>query len=98
VGALLRPDVVWFGEALPFDALRAADQAVADCDLFFSIGTSSVVYPAAAYVHAAAQRGATTIEINKDPTPITSRVTHSLQGRAGEVLPQLVAAAFGTAN
>ena len=92
---MLRPDVVWFGEALPFEALRAADEAVSECDLFFSIGTSSVVYPAAAYIHAAAQRGATTVEINKDPTPITGRVDFSLQGKAGHILPLLVGQAFG---
>jgi len=91
---LLRPDVVWFGEQLPFEALRAADQAIASCDLFFSIGTSSVVYPAAGYIQIAAQRGAATAEINKDATPISRLVTWSLQGKAGELLPRLVAKAF----
>lgn len=93
-GELLRPDVVWFGEQLPFEALRAADEAVASCDLFFSIGTSSVVYPAAGYVQVAAQRGAATIEINKEPTPISRLVNWSLLGKAGEILPQLLARAL----
>jgi NAD-dependent deacetylase len=92
---ILRPDVVWFGEPLPFEALREADEAVSACDLFFSIGTSSVVYPAAAYIHAAAGRGAKTVEINKDPTPISGRVDWSIQGKAGELLPRLVERAFG---
>jgi NAD-dependent deacetylase len=94
---LLRPDVVWFGEALPFEALRAADEAVQGCDLFFSIGTSSVVYPAAGYIQIAAQRGARTVEINRDPTPVSSRVSWSVQGRAGEVMPRIVEAAFSRA-
>lgn len=94
-GELLRPDVVWFGEQLPFEALRAADEAVAGCDVFLSIGTSSVVYPAAGYVQIAAQRGAATIEVNKEATPISRMVDWALRGRAGEILPQLVAGAFG---
>lgn len=94
---LLRPDVVWFGEALPFAALRAADEAVAACDLFFSVGTSSVVYPSAGYVQVAAQRGAATVEVNRDPTPISRMVRWSIQGKAGEVLPRIVDAAFGAA-
>ncbi|HYE62546.1 MAG TPA: NAD-dependent deacylase [Phycisphaerales bacterium] len=56
-GALLRPDVVWFGETLPPEALDAADDAVASCDVFISIGTSSVVYPAAGYIQQACARG-----------------------------------------
>jgi NAD-dependent deacetylase len=91
----LRPDVVWFGEALPFEALAAADEAVAGCDLFFSIGTSSVVYPAAGYVQIAARRGAMTVEVNKDPTPISGMVDFSLRGKAGESLPRIVELAFG---
>jgi NAD-dependent protein deacetylase/lipoamidase len=92
---LLRPDVVWFGEMLPEAALAAAQEAVAACDLFFSIGTSSVVQPAASYIHWAAQRGARTVEINKDPTPISELVDWSIRGKSGEVLPALVAGAFG---
>jgi NAD-dependent deacetylase len=93
-GALLRPDVVWFGEMLPESALAAAEEAVSDCDLFFSIGTSAVVHPAASYIHHAARRGAKTIEINKDPTPISGMVDWSVMGKSGEVLPALARAAF----
>jgi NAD-dependent deacetylase len=66
-GALARPGVVWFGEAIPQASLRAAD-AAATCDLFFSIGTSSVVYPAAGLVAQARARGAFTIEVNPETT------------------------------
>jgi NAD-dependent deacetylase len=67
-GGLARPGVVWFGEAIPADALRAADTAARTCDLFFSIGTSSLVYPAAALAASARARGAFTVEINPDTT------------------------------
>jgi len=66
-GALARPGVVWFGEAIPVAAMRAADAAT-DCDVFLSIGTSSVVYPAAGLVAQARQRGAFTIEVNPEAT------------------------------
>ena len=66
-GGLARPGVVWFGEAIPPAAARAA-QAAASCDVFLSIGTSSVVYPAAGLVAEARARGAFTVEINPDAT------------------------------
>lgn len=66
-GALARPGVVWFGEAIPESALAAAAAATA-CDVFLSIGTSSVVYPAAGLVAEARARGAFTIEINPETT------------------------------
>jgi NAD-dependent deacetylase len=91
-GALLRPDVVWFGEMLPPEALEAADAAVAACGVFISVGTSSVVYPAAGYVDMARRRGAFTAEVNRDGTPISAWVDVSLRGRSGEVLPRVVGA------
>lgn len=87
---LYRPNVVWFGEALPESALQAAAEAMETCDLFFSVGTSSVVYPAAAYVQYAASQGAFTVEVNPDTTPISARVDVSIRGKAGEVLPRVV--------
>jgi NAD-dependent deacetylase len=66
-GALARPGVVWFGEAIPPDAARAAQAATA-CDVFLSIGTSSVVYPAAGLIAEARARGAFTVEINPETT------------------------------
>lgn len=92
-GAFLRPNVVWFGEALPEAALRAAFDAVgamAEGDVVLSIGTSAVVYPAAGFIEHAQDRGATAIEINRDPTPISRMVDWSLMGKAGEILPRLL--------
>ncbi|MBV9618034.1 MAG: NAD-dependent deacylase [Verrucomicrobia bacterium] len=88
----LRPDVVWFGEMLPADALETAVTAVESCDVFFSIGTSSVVYPAADLWRRAKDSGAIVIEINKDPTPLTPLADHSFRGKAGEILPALSSA------
>lgn len=93
-GALLRPNVVWFGEMLPEAALLAADDAMRTCDLFMSIGTSSVVYPAAAYARHALDKGATVIEVNPDETSLSRLATWSLRGKAGEVMPALVGAAL----
>lgn len=88
--ALLRPDVVWFGEQLPFEALAAADEALATCDLFLSIGTSSVVQPAASFIQIAGQNGAVTVEINPEATPISRLVDFSLRGKSGTILPGLI--------
>jgi len=87
---LLRPDVVWFGEALPRDQLEAALEAVRACEVFFSIGTSGVVQPAASLAHAAKNHGAVVVEVNAEPTPLTSKADYFLQGKSGEVLPELV--------
>ena len=93
-GGLLRPDVVWFGEALPRSALEAAVEAARASQLFFSIGTSGVVQPAASLAFAAHNRGALVVEINLEPTPLTPRADVFLQGRSGEILPRLVEAAW----
>lgn len=93
-GGLLRPGVVWFGEMLPAEAVERAERATAACDLFLSVGTSSVVYPAAGFAIQAAQAGATVVEINPDDTPLTEVMTHTLRGRSGILLPKLVEAAF----
>jgi NAD-dependent deacetylase len=89
-GAAMRPGIVWFGEALPIDALQAAGQTAAACDMFFSVGTSAVVYPAAGFVEEAGANGAVTVEINRDPTPLSARVDFSLRGRSGEILPRIL--------
>jgi NAD-dependent deacetylase len=94
-GALLRPDVVWFGEMLPASVLRAAKQAAANAEVFFSIGTSALVYPAADLPFTALHAGATVVEINPQPTPLSPRVTFSLNGPAGVILPALVARVWG---
>ncbi len=91
-GAPLRPDVVWFGEALPVAAFEAASEAARACDLLLSVGTSSLVYPAAALPFEALENGAVLVEVNPDETPLTAHADHVLRGPAGEMLPRLVAA------
>ncbi|MDQ7029394.1 MAG: NAD-dependent deacylase [Ardenticatenia bacterium] len=95
-GAYLRPDVVWFGEMLPQEALRAALEAATSADLFFVVGTSAVVQPAASLPVEAARHGATVVEVNVEPTPVTRLAHYVLTGPAGTVLPALVRAAWPT--
>jgi len=94
-GGLLRPDVVWFGESLPTGALEQAADAALHSEVFLSIGTSSVVQPAASLIYYAVNNGATTVEINPNPTSQAGLVSYVLQGPAGVVLPALVAAVKG---
>ncbi len=89
-GGQLRPGVVWFGEAIPEDALNNAMTAASNCDLFFSIGTSSLVWPAAGLAETARDAGATIIEVNPNPTPLSNMSDFCLSGNAGIVLPELV--------
>jgi NAD-dependent deacetylase len=91
-GAGLRPDVVWFGEALPAAPLEQAFAAARDADVVLVVGTSSLVYPAAALPQAARAAGAFVIEVNPEPTPLTPLAQVSLRGRAAEVVPALVEA------
>ena len=90
-GGMLRPDVVWFGESLPPEALNAAWEAAGHCELFFSIGTSGVVEPAASLPNLALQSGAVVVEINPHPTPLTRLASYSLRGPSGVLLPELLA-------
>jgi NAD-dependent deacetylase len=94
-GGWFRPDVVWFGEMLPPGVLEAATCASRDCDLFFSIGTSALVQPAASLPHAALQSGATVVELNLEATALTPDATFHLRGPSGLVLPALLRAVFG---
>ena len=91
-GALLRPDVVWFGEMIPREALLNADAAAADCDLFLSVGTSSLVYPAAGLAELALARGVPVIEVNPNATDLSDRADLVLAGPSGTVLPALLQA------
>ncbi len=88
-GGHLRPDVVWFGEQLPNQALGAAHQAAREAAVFLSIGTSALVQPAASLPLYAAQAGAVVVEVNPEPTPVTRAATYTLRGPAGFVLPSL---------
>lgn len=90
-GGQRRPNVVWFGEVLPESVLNSAGRAAATCDLFFSIGTSSVVYPAAGLVDAALSSGARVVEINTKDTPKSGCVHWPLRGSSALILLQLVA-------
>lgn len=89
-GGLLRPNVVWFGELLPMDELLLAMDSVNQCDLIFSIGTSSLVEPAASLPFEGLKHGAKLVEINPAQTPLTPHAHFVLYGKAGEILPSLV--------
>lgn len=89
-GGRLRPDVVWFGELLPTGAFEKAENAASACDLFFSVGTSGVVQPAASLPLAAKRGGAFVVEINPVPTEITYITNEHLQGKSGEIMPVIL--------
>lgn len=91
-GALLRPDVVWFGEAIPVEALQAAGTAASACELFIAIGTSAQVHPAAGLADLAAQNGAMLAEINPEATPLSGRTDYVLRGTSAQLLPALLQA------
>lgn len=91
---LLRPDVVWFGEALPRVELESAVNAAREAQVFFSIGTSGVVQPAATLAHAARNKGSVVVEINAEPTPLTAKTDFAFHGKSGEILPELVRAVW----
>ena len=95
-GGLLRPNVVWFGESLPRAQLEAAVEAARACQVFFSIGTSGLVQPAASLAFAAHNKGAVVVEVNLEPTPLTEKADFFLQGKSGEVLPGLVKAVWSS--
>jgi NAD-dependent deacetylase len=88
-GALLRPHVVWFGESLDGAILQSAFALSSSCEMMFVIGTSAVVQPAASLPLQAREYGATVVEINPDPTPLTPYVDFSFRGKAGEILPKI---------
>jgi NAD-dependent deacetylase len=90
-GALERPGVVWFGEAIDPDVLKRCEESL-DCDVFISAGTSSVVYPAAGLIHEARRAGAFTVEINPVATEAAAHVDLVLAAPAEEVFPTLIGA------
>jgi NAD-dependent deacetylase len=87
---LLRPHIVWFGEALAEADLERSYRALEDCDVCLIVGTSGVVYPAAGFASVAKRAGAFVAEINVDATPQSELVDASLQGRAKDLLPLLL--------
>jgi NAD-dependent deacetylase len=86
-GALLRPDVVLFGEMLPWGAFEFAAERASGCELCFVIGTSALVYPAAALPQIAKEAGAYVCEVNPERTPLSGLCDEVITGNAGEVLP-----------
>jgi NAD-dependent protein deacetylase/lipoamidase len=90
-GGLLRPDVIWFEESLPEVELQLAVKASVTCDVFISVGTSGVVYPAAALPFEALSHGAALVEINPERTQFSAQAHYALAGAAGNVLPELFA-------
>ena len=89
-GGLLRPDVVWFGESIPAGPMNVAAAAAEECDVFLSVGTSSLVYPAAGLAEVALRQRATVIEINPNETDLSPHAHVVLRGPSGHVLPALL--------
>jgi len=88
-GGLIRPDVVWFGEYLPQDQFVGGENAASECDVFFIVGTSGIVYPAASLIFVAKESGAYLVEVNLEETEMSSIVNKSFYGEAGKILPQI---------
>eukprot|EP00731_Ephydatia_muelleri_P026115 Em0018g215a len=86
-GGLLRPHVVWFGERLDEEVMRAASEALMECDICLLVGTSSVVYPAAGFAPVVAARGVPVAEFNLEQTPVTSLLRFHFEGKSGDLLP-----------
>ncbi len=89
-GGLIRPGVVWFGELLPADQFQLSEKAARNGDIFFIVGTSAVVYPAASLVQIAKSNGAYLVEVNVEETEVSSLVDISLIGESGKFLPLIV--------
>jgi NAD-dependent deacetylase len=89
--AILKPDVVFFGEPIPWEAQTRSFEEARTCDLVLVVGTSAVVYPAAGIPTSARQSGAKIIEINTESTPLTGYISdYLIQGTAGTILPRIV--------
>ncbi len=90
-GSILKPDVVLFGEMIPYPALRRSRELVDQAGFVLVVGTSALVHPASELPYRAHEAGAAVIEVNIEPTPLTGRIADvSIHGPAGEVLPALV--------
>jgi len=89
-GGKIRPDVVWFGEMLPAKTIDEAFIQAEGCELFFSIGTSALVQPAASLPLVAKRHGATLAEINPEQTPLSDLADFCFQSKSGEILPELI--------
>jgi len=92
-GALVRPDVVWFGESLDPELMNKAYEALASCDLLLIVGTSGIVQPVAGFPAVAKRAGATLIEINPTRTPLSPLCDFILNGKSGDLLKELTSQA-----
>jgi len=90
-GGKIRPDVVWFGEMLPADVIREAFEKSEQADVFFSIGTSAIVHPAASLPMTAKRAGAILVEINPERTPLSELADFCFCEKSGFLLPSLLA-------
>jgi len=88
-GSYIRPDVVWFGESLPQAVISQAYRVSRSCDVMMVVGTSGLVQPAALLPFEALDAGAWIVEINPDPTPLSSHAHMHLAGRSGIILKQI---------
>jgi NAD-dependent deacetylase len=89
-GSLLRPDIVWFHEALSMEVWNRAEQAARHCSCLIVAGTSAIVYPAAGLIELAAASGAAVIEINLERTAASGHAAVFLEGPTGRLLPEIV--------
>ncbi len=89
-GSLLRPDVVWFGEALDPGVLASALDGARDADVCVVVGTSALIHPAALVPLATKRAGGTIVEVNTEDTPLTRQATVTLRGSAARLLPDLL--------
>lgn len=88
-GGLMRPDVVWFGEPLPAEELELAWRESARAEVFFAVGTSGLVQPAASLPLSAKRNGAFLVEVNPEPTPMSETADLVLRSGAGESMPAI---------
>jgi NAD-dependent deacetylase len=89
-GGLIRPDVVWFGEYLPQDQFKKSEAASVGSDIFFIVGTTAIVYPAASLIFSAKENGAYLAEVNIEETEVSSICDQSFFEKAGTLLPTLI--------
>ncbi|MEW6412512.1 MAG: NAD-dependent deacylase [Candidatus Zixiibacteriota bacterium] len=89
-GGRIRPDVVWFGELLNPQIIDRAFRVSQEADIFFSVGTSAIVHPAASLPPTAKRDGATLVEVNTEETPISFLADFQIREKSGEFLPRLV--------
>jgi NAD-dependent deacetylase len=97
-GGPVRPGVVWFGETLPLEVWQQADAAARACDLVLAVGTSALVYPAAALPLTAISHGAALVQVNPEKTDLDRYAAFNHRGTAAQVLPELVRLAWPEAH